>query len=396
MPVIPVSFGGGAILNATTTVQNIIDGTAQDIRQQLSSVATPGETILIDYANRVSLTLLRASRWTWLLSSPQRFLTQTGVSDYWIGPTGSAPIGVYDTTLDLVDIDRIKENTVYDRSNYRRLDKVNEVPLSANLAFRDEISRPGRPTNWRQSLQDTPNVLNIYPAADNVNNYQPAPNAPACTIAQGGALGNRIYYVRTTFIDSQGNESSASSTPAKIFVPAGNLLVVLPPVEPAFQSAAGILYSRYNVYASTTLGSETLQASSVFTPTANNWVEPTSGVTTSGAIFPTANNVAPVDGYIIEFRYWKQRQQMASPGQILQIPDVYKDVVIAGVNSFAFQYLNRPQESMRWTQVFQSGIVGIIRDRNLYISNDYIGPDMASVGTGTSPLIEPFDLAALG
>lgn len=390
MPILPGGGGSSPVLNATTTVQNIIDGTAQDIRQQMSSAGSPGQAILIDYCNRVSLTLLRASRWTFLQSGPQRFVTQMGVGDYWIGAAGSAPTGVWDTGLNLTDLDRIKEDAVYDRSNFRALTKVEALPIAKNLSFSDASLRPGRPDVFRQDIQDTPNVLNIYPAPDNANLYQPEPDPPACETTSGGSLAGRIYYVRVTFVDSLGNESSAPGTAAKIFIPANFLITVLPPSDPALKSSTGVKYDRYNVYASTTLGSECLQTSNV--STGSNWTEPSSGLLTGTAIFPTANNVEPVDGYVIEFSYWKQRIALTNVSQVIQVPDVYKDVVIAGVNSFAFQYLNRPQESALWRQVFQAGIVGMIHDRNLYRSKDWMRPDPAAIGMGISQSVDPFDI----
>src|SRR5271157_3113924 len=125
----PITGGGGETL--TTTVQSIINGASQDIRRLLSAaVGSSDIPILIDYTNRVCLHLLRISNWRWLLSPVQTFVTQMGVTDYWIGPTGNAVPGSSDTQLNLGNIRRIKEDSVLDRSNFKKLHHTAEAPLT--------------------------------------------------------------------------------------------------------------------------------------------------------------------------------------------------------------------------------------------------------------------------
>src|SRR5579864_4589348 len=187
----------------TLTVQNIIDATAQDVRQNINSTTSPGQGILVDYCNRIHLAVLRQSRWNCRLSAPKRFITQLHQTDYWFGPTGTGPNGVVDTGLNLADVQVIKEGSVFDRSNFRNLDKTDEAPLSSNTSFADATLRSDRPRLWRNA-PDTPNILNIYPAPDNQNTYQPEPESPYCSTIAGGALAARIYYVRLAFVDSAG------------------------------------------------------------------------------------------------------------------------------------------------------------------------------------------------
>jgi len=399
MPVLLPSTGP-RLFAATTTAQNIMSATSQDVRNQISAVTTPDSNVLLDYVNRVSLDMLKVSKWWFLLSPTQQFITQTGVTNYWVGPIGSNPAGTYDTGLNLTDFRYVKPKSVVDRTNFRPLGQINEQPLSSKISYSDGTQRPGRPSVYRQD-EATPNVLNIYPAPDNQALYTPQPEPPICTVTPGGALSNRIYFVTTTFVDSLGGESTAPVV-TEIFVPANMLLVVNPPIEPVGASATGIAYNRYNVYAASagtseiteiTSNSTTLQASNIF----NNatWTEPTSGLTTNGTNPPSTNGVEPIEGYIIEFRYFRQIAQITSPGQFVQVPDDYKHVMIAGVNSLAFQFLFRAAEAQAWEGRYQQGLQKIVRDLNFMSkTGDYFGPDAASIG-GFLPTVETIDLSLL-
>src|ERR1700675_2046402 len=126
------------LFSATTTAQTIINSTAQDARQTLSATdPTNGQLTMLDYVSRISLEMLRASRWVFLLSTPQQFMTQLGVINYWIGPIGSAPPGTYDTGLNISNLRIVKPKSVYDRSNFTALGHVDEQPLAARLFYPD-------------------------------------------------------------------------------------------------------------------------------------------------------------------------------------------------------------------------------------------------------------------
>lgn len=372
MPVIP---GYGS--DTTTTVQNIMDGTSQDLRQVLSSTSGGGINILLDYVNRINLQLLRASNWQFLVSQPQQFVTQQNATDYWIGnATGNSQYQV-DTGLGLSDLRVIKEDTVFDRTNNVKLYKTDNAPIGSNLEFSDGTYRVGRPKQFMLT-HDTPYLLRIFPAPDNQTTYQPIPAAPICTSpTSAGSLPGRFYYVMVTFVDELGNESS-NSRETKIFVPANTLVTVASPKSPLV-SASGVHYVSYNVYASSVSDNETLQT---VTPASigGSWTEPTSGLITSGPTFPTQNNLEPIDGYLMEFRYYKVRQQMTATGQIIQIPDDYKDIVIAGTNWLGFKYIRRMSEAQEWSQVYKMGLSEIIRDKNQFPhGGNFIGPDPASI-----------------
>jgi len=107
--------------NTYPQVQDILNSVSQDVRQQLSSTAAPGQSILMDYINRVHKRVLRYSRWTFLLSQPQYFKTVKSQSLYWLGSSDQCPKGVVDTGLNLKDLDKIKKDSVLDISNIRQL-----------------------------------------------------------------------------------------------------------------------------------------------------------------------------------------------------------------------------------------------------------------------------------
>lgn len=366
---------------ASTTCQNIIDSVAQDIRQQLQSTVGSGSAaILMDYVNRVQLQLLRLSQWRFLKSDLKRFLTSEGVTDYWIGTTGSGsiPSSAVDTGLNITDIDWVDRNSVLDRSNFRGLFETLETPLNSLYSYQDASMRPGRPRLWRYDKTSTPYLFNVYPTPDNQNGTQPFPEGVALTTTAGGALSARTYYVKVSFVDSKGGESVASSEKA-IYVPA-NYLLTVKAVAPIFASTdLGVTINRYNVYASTTSEGETLQNVS---PTSNvsDWTEPGTGLTTSGASPLTNATIAKMGGYLIEFRYFKLRPQVTAVSDVLVIPDIYKDVVIAGVNVLASKFLNRYQDIQFWGQVFMDGMKGMIRDKNIFPQGpQFMRPDGATV-----------------
>lgn len=390
------------LYSTTTTAQSVMDAASREVRQTLSSLATPDSTILLDYVNRVSLEILRNARYTFLESAPLLFITQRGQTDYWLGVTGSAPSGTVDTGLNLTDLRTIKDGSVMDRSNFRPLGVTQEPPLSARIAYPDDTSRLGTPSQWRQSV-DTPQVLNVYPAPDNQNIYQPQPSTPIVQTVAGGTLPNRVYYACCTLLDSLGNESTAPST-AAIFVPANFLLVVKSPFQEFAKSASGVQYNKWNVYVAQgpSLGDlqGTLDSTSTtrqsLTPIAigTDFTEPISGLLTATPAPPTANSMESLEGYLIQFRYYRRRMPVTTGAQILQIPDDYFDVVVAGVTYKVFHYLFRPQEAQQWYSLYQNGLTQVIRDQNFNRGFEYIKPDASAIG-GTLPSVESIDLSIL-
>lgn len=396
MPIL--SGTNNPLFTTSTSIQNVLDAVAQDIRQQLSSAAGSNQqVILLDYLNRVSLEMQRASKWEFLRSSPQKFMTQVGATNYWLGTPGQAPAGSVDTSLNLQDLRVI--HRVFDRTNNRELGRIGEAPLVAKLEYPDSSFRMFRPAMWRQD-PTTPQMLNIYPAPDNQNTYQPVPQPPICTTTQGGSLAARTYYVTATFVDSLGGEGTASTRATQITVPAGFLLVVNPPQPGVLTTSTGVQYSRYNVYASTnsSVGAQNLQTTIPLNVSAA-FVEPTTGLLTSTAAAPGSSTLATLGGYLIEFRYDKQRIPLlpsTNTAEIIQIPDDYKDVVVSGVNARAYRFLRDHQMAMQEYQLYREGLTQLIRDMSNYNRNveNYLKPDPSAIG-GYLPAVETLDLSSL-
>jgi len=331
---------------ATLTVADIIAGTERDVQKQL--FAAGQATLLTDYCDRTHLELCRLRNWEFLKSTPQRFMTLKEQSLYWIGASGSAGAGQVDTNLNLSDIDYIDERSVRDASNYNNLGNVLLPWNQAADARRDSSPSPDRPRYWAYT-EDLPNVLQLYPCPTESSGYQALPAAPYCTVTAGGSLPARYYSVMVTLTDSAGNESSASDE-TTIFIPANSLLRVHSPSMPVTTLSSGVTLNQYKVYAA-----GTTVVAGVITPASSNqeqfqtgsttnlgstWTEPTSGLVTGTAPFPTTNALEEFRGYVIQFQYFKRITRLTATNSALQLPDDYRDVITAGVNALAFAYLS--------------------------------------------------------
>jgi hypothetical protein len=376
----------------STSVQQIVSSTTTDIMNQIGT----NHPILLDYCNRISLDLLRSTKWDFLLSDVQTFITRQGVTAYWIGATGGAPQGTFDTGLNLTNVKWIQHGAVYDRSNYKTLGSIAEAPVSAVLAYSDGTSRPGRPAVYRNNI-DTPFVLNIYPAPDNQNTQAPQPEPPLVNTVAGGSLPARTYNLVATFVDALGGESTAPAFSTPLYIPANFLAVVQTPTTLVKTNDAGVPYNQYRVYASSSSFLPQNTTLQTVTPIAlgTNWIEPTSGLVTTGGSPPSKNAAATYNGYIIQFRYYQTETVINSFTQFLQIPDRYSDVMVAGVNWLALKFLSRTQEAAEWYATYRTGLIAMVRDRNQQNRfADYISPDPASIG-GFLPTVETIDLGLL-
>lgn len=381
MPIITGSTPGTApLLQATTTATEVVNKAAQEVRNVLDPTNGADQAILIDYVNRIQLQMNRASRWAYLLSDVFYFITQRGQTDYYIGVEGQSEAGEVDTLLNLNDVDYISRNSVFDVTHAVQLQKLDEKPYATSISLRDAQFRPGIPAVWRNDLL-RPDVVQLFPVPDNQNDYQPVPASPYVFYTPGGSLANRTYYSVYTFTDNFGNEGTASQREARSDVAAGNVAVFKSPQLPYNIDGTGSSYTGYNVYASSTSTQWKKQNPSPIN-IGTDWTEATTGLI-SGATPPTTSALLRMDGYLIGFRYIRQRQILTELGSICQIPDVYKDVLCAGVTWLACQYLRLYQESSQWFQIYQAGIRDMIRDRNAGPrENDFVRPDTASLGIG--------------
>lgn len=380
------SLPSGSASLATKTVQDVIDSVSQDIRSVLGTTGSDAG-ILTDYVNRVSLKLLRQTNWTFLLSAPQYFMTRIGVTDYWLGATGTGPTGSYDTGLNITDLRTVKPATVYDRSNFRGLGQFDDAPLTYGFTNRDNVSVLGPPRAFKITL-DNPSLLSVFPAPDNQNSYTPVPDPPLCSTSVGGALSSRTYFVKITIVDSNGGESAVNTQETKAFVPANSLLVVKSPKFNFTTADSGITYTGYKVYASIVSGNECVQNGGASIAFGSDFTESTGGLSTGTSLPPSSSTLAPMGGYLIEFRYFRKRTTLSSAGQTLQIPDDFFDVVVAGVNELAYRYLQKFDAAMLWKGTFQDGIREMIRDKHLLpnASSDFMRPDDAATPPTKNPI----------
>lgn len=372
--------------NTFPQVQDIINGVSTDIHSQLSATANPGLGILIDYTNRVHKQVLRFSRWTFLSSDYLYFITEKGQSKYWLGGAAERPQGCVDTGLHLIDVDKIKKDEVWDLSNLRELKWLSAPPMGPNLITPTNVGRPGLPSNWIQN-PNNPFLLEIYPPADNQNQNQPTPQVPITTTTPGGALAARTYLIKVTLTDQLGGESTTTSTGAQQFIGANNLGTVLSPVVPFPGTVSGEMYNGYNVYAVTAVlvnglpTNESTETKQNITPIAigTNWTEPTTGLITTGAQAPLQNTLQYLGAYIIRFKYFKNRISLVDANDFLQVPDDYKDVVINGVNAYAFKLLGKDEEARESYTMYKAGLTEMIWDKNLFPEGlNFIRPDVGS------------------
>lgn len=109
------------------------------------------------------------------------------------------------------------------------------------------------------------------------------------------------------------------------------------------------------------------------------------------ALPDTFELLPPADGvYTIEFRYYQKRTPITSLSTVLQIPDDYQDVVIAGVNAMACQFLKKFDEAGPWQQSYQDGKRQMIRDANLFPREDFIRPDYVTLPQDHPSIYDPF------
>jgi len=392
------------------TVQNVMDAVSQDVRTQLISKtgSIPAQqAALLDYTNRIHKQMLRFSRWGFLKSEPLFFVTQLGQSFYWLGAKGQGPGGTVEAGLNLQDVYLIKKDSVSDLSNQQSLKWMSSAPMGPNLIDRTGAGRPGLPATFYQNPND-PNILGIYPPPNNQNNTQPAPQVPVVTYQPGGTLPLRTYIVKITIVDQLGGESTSTSTGAPILIPANNVLVVKSPatgtfgILPPSANVAQNMYNRYNVYASTATivngvvqneGSEVLQnGGSGPISIGTDFIEPPTGLIIGTANPPITNTLQPVGAYVIKFEYYKNRIALTQPGQFLQVPDDYFDVVVAGVTFYAYKLLGKKQEAMEAYQQFKEGLQSMIWDKNLFPEGvEFIRPDSNSyVNTQILGYLDPF------
>lgn len=115
-----------------------------------------------------------------------------------------------------------------------------------------------------------------------------APAAPTLSQTPAGALAATTYFVKITYVNAAGE--TTPSAEASLAVSVNNVLVVTSPSNP------GGSVTGYNVYVSTSTGTETKQNGGTPIAIGTNWTEPTSGLV-SGAALP-GSNTAQISGEV--------------------------------------------------------------------------------------------------
>lgn len=89
----------------------------------------------------------------------------------------------------------------------------------------------------------------------------------------------------------------------------------------------------------------------------------------------------PDNKYTVEFQYQASRAGITNFNSVLQVPDYYRAVVVAGVNELAAAYLAKDpsgarfaQEVVYWHDAFEDGLRSMIRDKQLFPRVSFIAP----------------------
>lgn len=345
------------------TAAEVISRSVSEVQDRF----TNGRSQALDYVDQIQRKIVRHRRWDWMLSDEKYFLTRHGRTDYWVGPTGSNTAAQVDTELDLDDIHEVMSGSVLNRTGYTPLHRVEAPPMSEDYQFEDGTYDSQEPRFFR-SLTSNPRLLQLYPAADAYPDYEQVPYPPNYTVAAGGSLDDRIYYVRLTFVDELGNEGLPSEA-KRIFVPASNRVTILSPTPLIDTAASGVGYTHYNVYAveDDETGDETLQNASPIA-IGTNHTELTTGLLTNLADPPTGSDLEPLGGWVVSFRYYRALQELTTTDDELLVPARYLDVMVAGVNWLGSQWnasgTLHHKKALDWERIFREGVVSMVKDQN--------------------------------
>jgi len=301
-----------------STVLQIISGCSQDIRRILDSGDSGDQVALIDYTNRTQLSLLREARWRFLLSGVLHFQTKPGYVDYWIGATGSNPTQTF--TLSAASAGT-GGNTTYTGVGLSVLGVGQTGTVSGMTGANNGSFTVVASTSTTVTLNNPNGIAETHAGTFGVVIPDTGLNITNVGVVKPGTVFDRTNFRRLYPTDEA-------------------------PLGPNF----------------TGLGRPGLYRNDQNTP----------GIF---SVYPPAQDV-----YLIEFRYWFSKPQLAGLSDTLLIPDDYKDVVIAGVNYYANLYLRENyQDAQIWKGVYDEGVKGMKRDHNLFPrGQEFISPDPAS------------------
>ena len=170
---------------------------------------------------------------------------------------------------------------------YDEIGLQNRVQMPTGTIYRTVFDTLGEPVSHWVGTSDNPanssfdwgptdNGGNMVDVQDVAYDAQNAPGAPSLSQTAGGSLPQSTYFVTVTYVTPTGE--TAASVESQFAVSAADVLVVASP--PAANGATG-----YNVYVSTSSGTEVLQNTSPISIGAA-WQEPTTGLLAGTQIEP--------------------------------------------------------------------------------------------------------------
>lgn len=177
---------------------------------------------------------------------------------------------------------------------------INPAPavFSASEELNLDFALAGNTTNQQENLAFTKSLLQsiyIYSDLENVtiktqNVSLSTPASPVLGFASGGTLSSTTYYVRITYVNGAGE--TLASTEVSFAVGANNVLVV---ASPAASGAGSYAATGWNVYVSSSTGTETKQNGATPIAIGTNWTEPTTGLVAGGSLPGSNTTAAPQD-----------------------------------------------------------------------------------------------------
>lgn len=186
----------------------------------------------------------------------------------------------------------------------------------------------------------------VFPSVPSV------PPAPQLGYTPDGTLAATTYYGVSTWVIQTQDGSQYESTPSlesSLAVAADNLLVAVAPVPPQMPYAV----IAWNFYASTSSGTETLQASMI--PIGTSWTEPTTGLVTGAAPPAGFGNVLVFTYPGRQFPYfnpkWHGHDEFSTAGWQQSIT-----WYIDQLTDFEVPYIEDGADAEAWKQFVQSAI----------------------------------------
>lgn len=315
----------------TTTANSIITSCQGDY-QKLIGV---GNNMWIDWVDRVHQDLNRVSRWEWLKNVRKQFYCTIGQSTYYL--KGGTMPGASTITFVAINnnVATITANNTYVIGDGQNVIITGLTHTQLNGTWLLLSATPTQFTFATTGLTNLSTVADTGTANTNINTNL---NCTDLDHMIDGSVINR------SLINTQNFTISGTS----ISISYGRLyLTDIPPYDPA--------------------GAWTVPGPPVM------YLVDNTGVI---SLYPP-----PDQGYVIEFQYDAVRKTIVNGSDILQVPDYYRNVMVAGVNELAAAYLcSQPgmghfQSAVQyWNASYADGKRSMIRDKQNFPRTQFIAP----------------------